>query len=53
MSGDGESMEDDSGLSDDPEKLQTIIEEAEAEVLRLKELIRIENDKMETYRVII
>lgn len=44
-------MEDDSGLPDDPEQLQVIIEESEGEVIRLKELIQIENDKMETYRV--
>ncbi|XP_003387076.1 PREDICTED: ubiquitin carboxyl-terminal hydrolase isozyme L5-like [Amphimedon queenslandica] len=51
LSGGGESMEDNSGLPDDPEQLQVIIEEAEGEVIRLNELIRIENDKMETYRL--
>lgn len=44
-------MEDDTGLPDDPEKLQVVIEEAEAAVLGLRELVTTENEKMERYRV--
>ena len=51
LSGGGEAMEDDTGLPDDPEKLQVVIEEAEAAVLGLRELVTTENEKMERYRV--
>ena len=44
-------MEDDSGLPNDPEELQTIIEEADAKVLSLQGSIAQEEMKMERYRV--
>ena len=47
----GEAMEDDSGLPNDLEALQGILEEAEAKILSLQGSIAQEEIKMEKYKV--
>lgn len=44
-------MEDESGLSSDPEELAVEIEKCESKVTKLQEKIVLEDAKMEKYRV--
>ena len=46
-----ELMEDESGLTSDPEELATEIEKCESKVTKLQEKILQEDAKMEKYRV--